>query len=58
MYMFPDIYDGSFMNKVGNVYDYHNRPVLIEHHLSKIYRLKKPNEAERIKRFLIQQKAI
>ena len=57
-YMFPEAYHNHFLNQVGKIYVYNNQPVLIEHHLSKIYRLKKPEEAEKIRNFLVERRAI
>lgn len=51
-YMFPGDYKGNFLKEIGKIYSYYNKPVLITHHLSKIYRLQKPNEAEKIRKFL------
>jgi len=51
-YMFPENQGRNFLKETGEIYLYHNRPVLITPHLSKIYRLPKPDEAERIRRFL------
>jgi len=53
-YMFPKNHKRNFLNETGKIYSYHNRPTLITHHLSKIYRLQKPYEAERIRQFLAE----
>lgn len=51
-YMFPEYAGENFLHEAGKIHLYNNKPVLIIHHLSKIYRLQKPNEAEKIRKFL------